>query len=76
MAKMDTMPIYSKTPSKIFSGTAEPIATKVDMQLLRLEHYHVCINHDHVMTLTDLRQGQHRSHIQKTVKMSLKFGQL
>ena len=56
------MPIYSKNPSKIFSGTAEPIAKKLDMSILRLERYNVFINHDLVMTLIDLWQGQHRLH--------------
>ena len=32
MTKMATMPIYGKNASKIFfAGTAEPIATKLDM---------------------------------------------
>ena len=31
MAKMSVMPMYGKIPSKIFSGTAEPIAMKFDM---------------------------------------------
>ena len=32
IAKMAVMPIYGKNPSKIFfAGTAEPIATKLDM---------------------------------------------
>ena len=30
------------------------------------------INHDSMMTLTDFEQGQHRSHIEKSIKMSLK----
>ena len=54
MTKMATMPIYGKNPSNIFfAGAAEPIATKIDMQQLKLEYYNVCINHDPVMTLTD-----------------------
>ena len=31
MTKMAAMPIYGKNPSEIFSGTAEPIATKHGM---------------------------------------------
>ena len=31
MTKMATMSIYGKNPSKIFTGTAEPIATEIDM---------------------------------------------
>ena len=47
MTKMATMPIYGKNPSKIFfTGTAEPIATEIDMLKSRLEYYNVCINHD------------------------------
>ena len=53
MTKMATMPIQGKTPSKIFSGTAEPIAMKLDMLQLRLEYYNIFITHDlNVMTLT------------------------
>ena len=54
ITKMAAMPIYGKTPSKIFfEGTAEPIAMELDMQQLRLKYYNVCINHGPVMTLTD-----------------------
>ena len=54
MTKMTAMPTYGKNPSKIFfEGTAEPSATKLDMQQLRLEYYIVFINHDHAITLTD-----------------------
>ena len=31
MTKMAAMSIYGKNPSKIFSGTAEPIAMNLDM---------------------------------------------
>ena len=31
MTKMAAMPIQGKKPSKIFSGTAKPIAMKIDM---------------------------------------------
>ena len=31
MTKMATMPIYGKNPSKVFTGTAERIATEIDM---------------------------------------------
>ena len=54
MTKMAAMPIYGKDRSNIFfAGTAKPIATKIEMKQLRLQYYNVCINHDHVMTLTD-----------------------
>ena len=45
--------MVKKTFKNLFSGTAKPIATKLEMLLFRLEHYVVCINHDPVMTLTD-----------------------
>ena len=62
MTKMAAMPIYGKNPSKIFfSRTGGPISTKLDMKHLWLKHYNVYINHDPVMTLTVLQQGQHRS---------------
>ena len=51
ITKIAVMSIYSKK-LKIFSGTTEPIATKLDMLHLGLEFYKVFIN-DHVMTLTD-----------------------
>ena len=57
MTKMATMPIYGEKTSNIFSGFAEPIATKLDVQQLRLEYLHVCINYDPVMTLTDFTAG-------------------
>ena len=53
---MAAMPIYGRNSAKNFiSGTAEPIATKLNLiyNLLywRLEYYNVFINHDPVMTL-------------------------
>ena len=61
MTKMAAMPIYGKNPSKIFfSGTGGPISTKLGMKHQWLKYYNVYINHDPVMTLTYLRQGQHR----------------
>ena len=54
MTKIAAMPIHGKNPSKIFfSGTAEPIAMKLDMLQLGLEYYD--INHDLVMTLTNYK---------------------
>ena len=53
--KMAAMPIQDKIPSKIFSGTAEPIAMKLDMLQLGPEYYNMFINHDPVMTLTNFK---------------------
>ena len=62
VTKMAAMPIYGKYPSKIFSsGTGGPISTKLGMKHRGLEYYNVFINYDLWMTLTILRQGQHRS---------------
>ena len=62
MTKMAAMPIYGKNPSKIFfSGAVGPISMKLGMKHRWLKHYNVYINHDPVMTLTYLWQGQHRS---------------
>ena len=62
MTKMATMPIYGKNASKIFfSRTGGSISMKLGMKHRWLKHYNVYINHDPVMTLTILRQGQHRS---------------
>ena len=56
MIKMAAVPIQGKNPSKIFlSRTAEPIAMKLDMLQLGLEYYNIFINHDLVMTLTNLK---------------------
>ena len=56
VTKIAAMPIQDKNPSKIFfSGTAEPIAMKLDMLQLRLEYYNIFINHDLVMTLTKFK---------------------
>ena len=55
MAKMAAMPIQGKNPSKIFSGTAEPIAVKLDMKQLGPEYYNVFINHDSLMTLPNFK---------------------
>ena len=52
ITKMAAMPIYSKNPSNIFSGTTRPISTKLGMKHLGLQYYIVFINHDSVMTLT------------------------
>ena len=58
MTKLAAILIYGKNSSKIlFTGTAEPIAMKFDMSLLRLEYYNLCINLDFMMTLTDLTAG-------------------
>ena len=62
MTKMAAMPIYDKNPSKIFfSRTGGSFSKKLGMKHRWLKYYNVCINHDPVMTLTFLRQGQHRS---------------
>ena len=62
MTKMAAMPIYGKNSSKFFfSGTTGPISTKLGMKHRGLEYYNVFINYDLWMTLTILRQGQHRS---------------
>ena len=54
MTKMATMPIQGKNPPKLFfSGTAEPIAVKLDMN--HGPKYSVFINHDPVMTLTNFK---------------------
>ena len=55
MTKMADMPIQDKNPSKLFSRTAEPIATKLYMLQLGLEYYIIFINHDLVMTLTNFK---------------------
>ena len=53
MTKMAAMPIYDKNPSKIFfSGTGEPISTKLNMQPLLLLPIIVCSNDDPGVTLT------------------------
>ena len=52
MAKMATMPIYGKKPSKIFSRTGGLISKKLGMKHRWLKYYNVYINHDPVMTLT------------------------
>ena len=62
MTKMAAMPIYGKNPSKIFySRTGGSISKKPGMKHRWLKYYNVHINHDPVMTLTFLQQGQHRS---------------
>ena len=45
MTKLVSMPIYVKNPSKIFfTGTAEPIATKIDMTVaIKTRVLHVCV---------------------------------
>ena len=56
MTKMAAMPIYGKTPSKIFfSGTGGPISKKLDMKHRWLKYYNVYINHDPAVTLTYFR---------------------
>ena len=50
--KMAAMPIYGKTPSKIFSETGGPISKKLCMKHQWLKYYNVYINHDPVVTLT------------------------
>ena len=57
MTNMAAIPIQGKTLKNqiFFSGTAEPIAMKLDMQQLRPEFYNVFINHDPVMTVTNFK---------------------
>ena len=55
MANMAAMPIYGKTPSKIFFRTGEPISTKLGMKHQLLKYYNVYINHDPVMILAYFR---------------------
>ena len=50
--KMAAMPIYGKNASKIFSGTAGSISTKLGRGHLVLEYFNVYINHDPVLILT------------------------
>ena len=62
MTKMAAMPIYGKNPSKIFfSRISGSISKKLGMKHRWLKYYNVYINPDPVMTLTFLRQDQHRS---------------
>ena len=63
MTKMAAMPIYyGKNPSKIFfSESGGSISKKLGMKHQWLKYYKVYINHDPVVALTYLRQGQHRS---------------
>ena len=60
MTKMAAMPIYGKNPSKIFfSETNRLISRKLGVKHRWLKYSNVYINHDPVMTLTKLWQGQH-----------------
>ena len=59
MTKMAAMPIYGKNPSKIFSKTNRQISMKLGVKHQWLKYYNVYINHDPVVTLTQLWQGQH-----------------
>ena len=53
MTRMATMLIYGESPSKIFfSGTSEPISTKLGMQHWGLLLINVCSNDDPRLTLT------------------------
>ena len=62
MTKMAAMPIYGKKPSEIFfSGTGGQISKKLGMERRWHKYYNVYINHDPVMILTFLWQGQRRS---------------
>ena len=49
---MDTMPIYGKTPLKIFSGTGRPISTKLGTYNQGLQSIKDCSNDDPRVTLT------------------------
>ena len=53
MTKMAVMPIYGKTPLKIFfSGTGRPISTKLGMLHPGLQPIIICSNDYPVVTLT------------------------
>ena len=52
MTKMAAMPIYSKKPSKIFSGTKGPMTLGLGMQHWGLGSIKVCSNDDLGLTLT------------------------
>ena len=54
VTKMATMPIYGTIPSTIFSETSGRILKKLGMKHRWLKDYNVYINHDPVMTLTDV----------------------
>ena len=54
MTKMTAMPIYGKTPSKIFSGTGGPISTNFGMYHWGLLPIIICSNDDPGVTLTFL----------------------
>ena len=54
MTKMAAMSIYGKNPSKIFSETNGLISTNPGVKHRCLKYYNVYINHDPVMTLTQL----------------------
>ena len=60
MTKMAAMPIYGKNPSNIFfSETNRLISMKLCVKHPWLKYYNVYINHDPVLTLKSLWQGQH-----------------
>ena len=53
MTKMAAMPLYGKSPSKIFfSGTGGLISKKLGMQHWGLQPFIVCSNYDTGVTLT------------------------
>ena len=53
MSKIAAMPIYGKSPSKIFfSETSGLISMKLGVKHQWLKYYNVYINHDPVMTFT------------------------
>ena len=52
MTKMAAMPIYDKTPIKIFYGTKEPMILGLGMQHRGLGPNNVCSNDDLWLTLT------------------------
>ena len=64
MTKRAAMPMYGKNPLKIFFfRTGGSISKKLGMKHRWLKYYNHTTVYDPVMTLTFLRQGQHRSPI-------------
>ena len=57
MTKIAAMPIYGKSPSKIFfSETNRQISMKLDVKNRWLKYYNVYIKHEPVMTLTQFTE--------------------
>ena len=52
MTNMTAIPIYGENLKKIFSGTKQPMTSKVGMQHWVFEYYQVYSNDDPGLTLT------------------------